>query len=366
MKKYILIPYANLRIGGVPTKIIDIVNALETIHPNVAVRILLQNVRLRDQRSRIHNPNASIVDFSFPFSFGRRPAYILWLWWNILSLRPVSILAFLSPYALPSLLAKRLFFFLHMRVIVSEDHYTQTMLNRMAAPFLQRIAIRVLYPQADVIITPTKSLMNQLGRLCLLPAHKTRVVFNWTKYSGVPLSTANRQWDMVHIGRLVASKHPYRIAQIMQQFVKTNPTARCVIVGEGEEMPHIKRFIFKNNLTKQIQLCPSTTDVSSYLLQSKIFIFLPEEDTEGFPLVLLEAMACGAIVITGPFNGADEVLTDGQNAFIVPASSITPKFIHKATKVSLTIQKNAHRFVMKQSSLKNMYQYVSALTDLDI
>jgi len=41
--------------------------------------------------------------------------------------------------------------------------------------------------------------------------------------------------------------------------------------------------------------------------------------SEGFPLVAIEAMACGTACIVSEFTFADDVITDGVNGFVVPA-----------------------------------------------
>jgi len=361
MKKYILVPYANLNIGGVPTKIIDIVNTLKTTHPDVMVRILLQNGRLNDQRSLIHNPNVSVFNFSFPLPFGKKIAYILWLWWNIFYFRPISILAFLSPYALPALLAKIIFFFYSVRVIVSEDHYTQTLLKTMAMPWLQKIGIRMLYPTADTIIVPTIAIRQQLEEICRLPKDTIFVVSNWTRFTEIKIHEHTRKWDIIHIGRLVASKNPLRIAQIMAGYVKMYPNTLCAIVGEGDQTNQIKQFIHKHHVDKRITVYSATLDVSMYLCQAKTFLFLPEPETEGFPMVLLEAMACGTIAISEQFKGVDEILKNKENGFVLPISTVTPILIHKAITNSSTVQKNAHSFVKKYCSPKEIYKYILAL-----
>jgi len=361
MKKYILIPYANLTIGGVPTKIIDIVNTLGEMHPDIAVRVLLQHGKPSDQRSLIHNPNASVIDFSFPIPLGRRLAYILWLWWFIFRLRPVAVLAFLSPYALPALLAKLLIFWLPFRVIVSEDHYTQTMLRRMAVPWLQQIAIRFLYPHADAIVIPTRAIKHQLGLLCRLNTHKTHIIHNWTSLTKAPTSKNKRIWDIIHIGRLVQSKHPLQIVKIMARYIHKYPNTKCAIVGEGEEVPRIRRYLHAHRLEKRILIYPATIDVSHYLFQAKIFLFLPEGQTEGFPMVLLEAMACGTIVVTKRFRGGEEMLANNQNAIIAPRAKIIPILIHHATINKRDIQSHARSYVKKYCSPQNIHQYIDVL-----
>lgn len=361
MKKYILIPYANLDIGGVPTKIIDIVNTLSVTNPDTSVRILLQKGHHDDQRSRILHPSIEVIDFWYPFPYGRRFAYVLWLWWCMYRLRPGAVLAFLSPYALPTLLAKLLMRWLPFRVIVSEDHYTKTMLKRMAAPWLQQIAIRFLYPHADAIVVPTRAIKHQLGLLCQLRTNKTHIIHNWTTLADAPMPKTKRIWDIVHVGRLVQSKHPLQIVKIMARYLHRYPNAQCAIVGEGEEVPRIQRYLHAHHLEKRILIYPATIDVSHYLSQSKTFLFLPEEQTEGFPMVLLEAMACGTIVVTGRFHGGEEILTNSHTAFVAPPSNITPALIHRAATNRSGIRSHARSYVKKYCSPQNIHQYICAL-----
>ncbi len=43
---------------------------------------------------------------------------------------------------------------------------------------------------------------------------------------------------------------------------------------------------------------------------------------EGFPLVLLQAMASGLAVVTTPESGAEDILTDGREGYIVPSGDV--------------------------------------------
>jgi glycosyltransferase involved in cell wall biosynthesis len=77
--------------------------------------------------------------------------------------------------------------------------------------------------------------------------------------------------------------------------------------------------------------------ISALQLKSKVFLFdtdpRPEtifagidiyvcaSDTEGFSNVLLEALACGKPVIATNVGGNPEIITHGENGFLVPARS---------------------------------------------
>jgi len=361
MSRRIIIAYSNLDIGGIPTKIVDIANEMGKFNPEISVSVLLQKGKTGDLRSLIRNPNARVVDLPYPFAFGRSVAYVFWLWWWILTHKPSSILAFISPYALPVLLAKRAFFWKKFRVVVSEDHYTETVLGRMAIPWLQRLGIRLLYPHADAIITPTEAVKTQLVRISPGSQLRITVVPNWTRFADRPLPKTKRIFDIIHIGRLARSKNVMQVIHIMEQYVRKYPIARCAVVGDGPERKNIERYIHDNRLKNNIALCPATSNVYPYLSKAKTFLFLPEPATEGFPITLLEAMACGAVAITVRFSGVDEVITHAVNGLI--CTSALPDATIRSLKASqlTSIRTRAKRYVKTHHSLMRVKQYVSAM-----
>ena len=361
MSSLILIAYSNLNIGGIPTKIIDIVNLMATERPDASVLILLQKGGINDQRILITNPNAYVLDLPFSPKWGRRIAYVFWVWWHIVSNRPQAILTFVSPYAIPVLLAKKLFFWRTFRVIVSEDHYTQTVIKNMSAPWAQRLGIIHLYPIADDLVVPTIAVKNQLVRLSGINASRITVIKNWTKLADAMLPSYSRTWDIVHIGRLVASKNPLRVVKTMERYVRAYPDARCAIVGEGPEKTIIEAYLHKKRLVNNIFLMPATMDASAYLLRSKLFLFLPENDAEGFPLVLLEAMACGAIVVTLPFRGVVETIPSASVG-VVTHSATSVQTLHSALKSRL-IRATARSVVRKHHSMHNASLYIDKLVN---
>jgi glycosyltransferase involved in cell wall biosynthesis len=59
----------------------------------------------------------------------------------------------------------------------------------------------------------------------------------------------------------------------------------------------------------------------SYLKISDLFV-LPSI-SEGFPNVILEAMAAGLPIVSTNFEGASEIIRDGENGFMVPVKNPT-------------------------------------------
>ena len=139
--------------------------------------------------------------------------------------------------------------------------------------------------------------------------------------------------------------------------------ARCMIIGDGPEYIHIEQYIEAHHLQKNIVLHHAVVDVASYLRSSKIFLFMPDEKTEGFPIVLLEAMACGAIVVTQPFVGVQETIVDRCNGFVVHASSFV-SIIHMIVNdrhLQQRIKKQAQRTIVLNHTFHNSTEYITSL-----
>ncbi len=358
MASSLLIVYSNLDPGGIPAKIIDIVNFTGK-KQQTPITIFLQKGHSKDLRCLISNPNVTIVDQTRPDQL----LFIVRLWIYIFMHKPSSILVFVSPYAIPVLFSKLFFFWRKTAVVVSEDHYTETLIHTMFLPKLQEWGIRYLYPLANKVITPTQAIKNQLIHYFNIPDSKIQVVYNWSRYANDPLPKGRRTIDIIHIGRLVPSKNPMEIVQTMNDYILQNKKARCMIIGDGSEYDRVKEYIINHNLSKNISLMHAVKDVSVYLKKAKTFLFLPEEKTEGFPVILMDSVVCGTIIVSRRFFGSNEILTMGICYYVKKSKQHTLKqitsVINKYKNQSQSFSHLRYNF-SKLYSTKNISHYISA------
>lgn len=66
---------------------------------------------------------------------------------------------------------------------------------------------------------------------------------------------------------------------------------------------------------------PPTDDVVSILRQADVVV-LPSEYNEGIPRCLLEALACGKLIITTDWKGCRETVDHGQNGFLIERGDV--------------------------------------------
>jgi len=118
-------------------------------------------------------------------------------------------------------------------------------------------------------------------------------------------------------GRLVPWKGIDALIKIMPEIRKKIPKTLLVIIGDGPEMPKLRKLaqvygitdfvIFTGRIERELVL--------KYMKSSDIFVLFSQY--EGMPHTILEAMACGTPVIASNKCGNPEIIKDSINGFLV-------------------------------------------------
>jgi glycosyltransferase involved in cell wall biosynthesis len=90
----------------------------------------------------------------------------------------------------------------------------------------------------------------------------------------------------------------------------------CEIAGEGDERAKLEGLIAQHGLGDRVRLVGWRGDVSAFLATGDVFAFPSYQ--EGFPLVLLEAMAVGLPAVSSAIPGPVEMIADGVDGALVP------------------------------------------------
>jgi len=89
----------------------------------------------------------------------------------------------------------------------------------------------------------------------------------------------------------------------------------CEIAGEGDERAKLEGLIAQHGLGDRVRLV-GWRDASAFLATGDVFAFPSYQ--EGFPLVLLEAMAVGLPAVSAAIPGPVEMIADGVDGVLVP------------------------------------------------
>ncbi len=94
------------------------------------------------------------------------------------------------------------------------------------------------------------------------------------------------------------------------------PTVKLLILGDGEEEKTLKKLAHSLELSEKVLFLGLRSDVDRFLQCSEMCV-LPSR-WEGFPNVLLEAMAAGKPVVATAVGGVRELVVDNVTGILVP------------------------------------------------
>jgi glycosyltransferase involved in cell wall biosynthesis len=134
------------------------------------------------------------------------------------------------------------------------------------------------------------------------------------------ISDSNRVVLFVHW--LSERKGTQYLPEIIEKVAAKIPGAVFVIAGDGPDRDKLVLGIKEAGLEKNVRVIGGVPNakIPQYYALADLFI-MPSTD-EGFPRVLLEAMAMGAPFVANDVGGVRDILTNRQLEFITPVGDV--------------------------------------------
>lgn len=178
--------------------------------------------------------------------------------------------------------------------------------------WINKKLIRWLYPKADLIIANSYGNTNDLLQN-FVPNAKITTIHNPIDIQMVETLAQEPVEDVVFdntytfitVGRLDAGKNH---SLIIESFYRLNlPLSQLLIIGDGPLRANLQEQIKRLKLEHQVHLIGKKKNPFAYLAKSNCFVF--GSNHEGFPNVILEALACELpIISTDCQSGPREIL----------------------------------------------------------
>lgn len=162
------------------------------------------------------------------------------------------------------------------------------------------------------------------------------------------------QWLLLFVGTLRPVKGVSYLIQAMYILIsKGYNNINLNIIGDGEDRKSLEDLVTRLGLTKNVTFIGhlSPEFVPYYMSLSDIFV-LPSI-SEGFPLVILEAMASGLPIITTNVRGLPEIVIDHENGLMVKSKS--PNDL--ADKILEIIHDDKLREEITKNNIQKSYSY---------
>jgi colanic acid/amylovoran biosynthesis glycosyltransferase len=137
---------------------------------------------------------------------------------------------------------------------------------------------------------------------------------------------AHRQPVVLFVGRLVEKKGCEYLLQAMARIQSQLPDAEVVVIGEGEQRPHLEAYAQQHLNRYQFLGAQPPEQVQSWMKRAKVFcvpsITAASGDAEGFGIVFAEAQATGLPVVSFASGGIPEAVAHEQTGFLLPEKDI--------------------------------------------
>lgn len=239
---------------------------------------------------------------------------LLWLRRRLRELRPDAVVSLLTKVNVLTLIAAR---GLHVPVIVSERNNP----GMQQAARVWSLAWTALSPLAAGIVMQTERALESLPRgarpLAVVIPNPCALPLG-ARPSERPQDGAQR---IVAVGRLERQKGFDLLIDAFARVARRDPGPTLTVFGEGAERPRLEAQIAALALGDRVRLPGLTRDAAGWIAEADLFVL--SSRFEGFPNVLVEALAAGipSLAFDCPW-GPSDILVDGESGLLAPAGSV--------------------------------------------
>lgn len=225
------------------------------------------------------------------------------------------------------------------RLIIREAITPSFILNTMKIGWLVKILYKILYPHADLVISPSQRIIDEFKDLLQADISHHKLLYNPVNTDiirATPLALENKDEGRdktVHFvcaGRLHPQKGFDRLINALP-FFKCNYNWKLTILGGGSEHKYLSSLIEKHKLKNNIFLHGFTETPWSEMGSADCFL-LPSR-FEGLPNVVLESLCVGTPVIATDSSGGIHEIKNLSNKGDIVTVETMPKFIDAMQKI---------------------------------
>lgn len=130
-------------------------------------------------------------------------------------------------------------------------------------------------------------------------------------------------FTLVAVGRLHAVKNHAFLVRACAHLRSLDVPFECFIGGEGPERKRLESLIRSAGLDRQITLLGHVEHTQMDSLYDRADVVVLTSESEGIPLVLMEAMARSRIVLAPAITGIPELVVRGKTGFLYQAGSMS-------------------------------------------
>lgn len=244
--------------------------------------------------------------------------------------KPEIIFCAETPLNAIAILAKKITGFPNKLLISEHNHLSSvTKQAKRFGDLIRPYIAKHLYPHADLIITVSKGIADDLIQTGKLNPQKIKTLYNMFDIQDINVKSKveaihfpkDSLPTILNIGRLSQQKDQATLIQAFS-IVRKKIACRLLILGEGNEREKLTQLIKQLHLENDILMPGFVSNPYAYITRANLFVL--SSTHEGLPGVLIEALACGtSIVSTNCPSGPAEILENGKYGSLTPVGDVT-------------------------------------------
>ena len=194
-------------------------------------------------------------------------------------------------------------------------NYYQTMSDKRRLD-----SIRLIQKYSDQLLVLTQQDYKSYIEKGNFKKDKISYIYNPTPFEDKKKSLRNEKIFLA-VGRLTEQKG-FDLMLAAWKYVENQLDEwKLVIVGSGEDEQKLNDIIEQNNLSR-VELVPRTDNIESWYNKASLYVM--SSRYEGFPMVLLEAMAKGIPIISFDcVTGPGELVQNGKTGVLVEDGNVS-------------------------------------------
>lgn len=233
------------------------------------------------------------------------------------------------------------------RVVVYFHGWDASHMRRVAGSRWFAAAVRMVFGKAAAIIVLSSEFKAQLMALGI-PGERIHVMstmFDGRLFERADEPFAHERLRLLFMSRLIPEKGVFEVLEAVAGVLGEGYDAELVVAGDGPARRGAEARATELGIADRVRFTGYVrgAEKANVLMNADIFVF-PTRYSEGCPVVLLEAMAAGAYLITNRAGGIADIIKDGEHGILLDTADAksVQTALRKALRDPRMMQVRAH------------------------
>ena len=241
------------------------------------------------------------------------------------------------------------------------------------------ITVHNVYPDKSIyslwngrVIAVSESVKKWLVNKCKVKSNSVEVIYNGIKQPVLinykfknkiknQLSLAEDDFIFSTVGRLTKQKNYFYLLDVLSKINFDN--WKLLLIGEGQHLNKLKQASIEKGLEEKILFLGRRNDVNELMQISDMYLM--SSLWEGFPYVIVEALANGLPIISTDVGGISEAVLDNENGFIVDVENKNEfiekiNFLYNEHSIRKKFRMNGMKYFNENFSIEKMFKLIES------